>query len=93
MGSLDDVRLYNRALGSTGVAALYQVLPRLNVLIAEVRERGLGDTRTRNERCVLKRSSHLGWKLRWDSHAFAADSSSRPRAYPLKSAGGVQRPR
>ena len=47
MGSLDDVRLYNRALGSTGVAALYQVLPRLNVLIAEVRERGLGDTRTR----------------------------------------------
>jgi hypothetical protein len=30
IGSLDDVRLYNRALSSTDVAALYQVLPRLN---------------------------------------------------------------
>ena len=30
IGSLDDVRLYNRALSATDVAALYQVLPRLN---------------------------------------------------------------
>jgi len=30
IGSLDDVRLYNRALSATDVAALYKALPKLN---------------------------------------------------------------
>jgi len=54
------------------------------VLIAEAQERGLGETRTRNEPGVLKRSRHRGWKLRVGLHAFAADSSRAAPAYHLR---------